>query len=285
MTAAWFGWPVRTFECAVPREKLGIALGQLRDEGLAASVHSGQSFGAGRAEAAVLQRRDHRAQAAVSAGYVLLDLDGTLSDSAPGILASLRHAFADVGVAPLDERTERSLLGPPFYESLVPLVGADLVPAVIDAYRRYYDTAMFDTTVYDGILDVLADLRERGLTLAVATSKPEYYAIPIVEHLGIDAFFATVGGDALDGSRDTKAKVIAEVLRRLGHPRPDHVLMLGDRSHDVDGARSHSIDCLGAGWGYASPGELTGAIEVFATPHDLRGAHDRLFGVQGAASA
>jgi phosphoglycolate phosphatase len=145
----------------------------------------------------------------VSVRIVLIDLDGTLSDSAPGILASLRHAFADVGVPPLDEHTERSLLGPPFYESLPPLVGADRVPAIIDAYRRYYDTAMFQTTVYDGMFDVLTDLCERGLTLAVATSKPEYYAVPIVEHLGIAGFFATVGGDALDGSRDTKAMVIA----------------------------------------------------------------------------
>jgi phosphoglycolate phosphatase len=221
----------------------------------------------------------------VSARVVLIDLDGTLSDSAPGILASLRHAFADVGVPPLDERTARGLLGPPFYESLPPLVGADHVPAIIDAYRKYYDTAMFQTTLYDGMLDVLADLRERGLTLAVATSKPEYYAMPIVEHLGIAGFFATVGGDALDGSRDTKAKVIAEALRRLGSPSPDEVLMLGDRSHDVEGARTHGIDCIGAGWGYATPGELVGAIEVFATPSALRSEHDRLFGGPSAASA
>ncbi len=144
---------------------------------------------------------------------------------------------------------------------------------------------MFQTTLYDGMLDVLADLRERGLTLAVATSKPEYYAVPIVEHLGIAEFFATVGGDALDGSRDTKAKVIAEALRRLGSPSPDEVLMLGDRSHDVDGARAHGIDCIGAGWGYATPGELVGAIEVFATPRALRSGHNRVFGGPSAASA
>ncbi len=221
----------------------------------------------------------------MSARVVLIDLDGTLSDSAPGILASLRQAFADVGVPPLDDATERALLGPPFYESLPPLVGVDRVPAIIEAYRRHYDTAMFETSVYDGMLAVLADLRARDVTLAVATSKPEFYAMPIVEHLGIVEFFTTVAGDALDGSRDSKAKVIAEALRRLGSPDPVDVLMLGDRSHDVDGARAHSIDCLGAGWGYGSAAELAGAVETFATPRELLGAHERLFGQRDAASA
>jgi len=216
---------------------------------------------------------------------LLIDLDGTLSDSAPGIVSSLRKAFAVVGVPPPDDGTMRSLLGPPFYESLPPLVGADRMPAVIDAYRDYYSTAMFDTTLYDGMADVLADLRARDVTLAVATSKPEAYAVPIVEHLGITEYFAVIGGDALDGSRDTKAKVITSVLGRLGHPDPAGLLMLGDRSHDVDGAQAHGIGCLGAGWGYSTPGELDGAVEVFATPSALRAAHDRIFGEPDAASA
>ena len=216
---------------------------------------------------------------------LLIDLDGTLSDSAPGILASLRHAFADVGVPEPDEATMRSLLGPPFYEALPPLFGADRVPAIIEAYRTYYDTAMFDTRVYDGMADVLADLRARGVTLAVATSKPEAYAVPIVEHLGIAGYFHAIGGDALDGSRDTKAKVIASVLERLGSPDPAGVLMLGDRSHDVEGARARGIDCLGAGWGYGRPGELAEAVEVFTTPYALLAAHERLFGGTSAATA
>lgn len=216
---------------------------------------------------------------------LLIDLDGTLSDSAPGILSSLRRAFADVGVPPLEAETELALLGPPFYESLPPLVGADRVPAIIDRYRHYYDTAKFDTKLYDGMGEVLSDLRERGVKLAVATSKPEAYAMPIVEHLGITEYFAVIGGDALDGSRETKAKVIASVLERLDNPDPAELLMLGDRSHDVDGARAHAIGCLGAGWGYGRPGELDGALEVFATPRDLLAQHDRLFGERDAATA
>jgi phosphoglycolate phosphatase len=207
------------------------------------------------------------------AGVVLFDLDGTLSDSAPGILGALRHAFAVNGLLPLDPTTERVLLGPPFYESLPPLIGGEeKLPAVIDAYReRYGAEGMYDTSAYDGVRDVLAVLHASGIRLAVATSKPEHYAKPIVEHLGLGEFFETVGGDELDGSLRTKALVIDKVLGRLDAPDPADVLMVGDRAHDVLGAREHGIRCIGAGWGYGLPGELerAGADPVCAEPRDL----------------
>lgn len=207
---------------------------------------------------------------------VLFDLDGTLSDSAPGILAALRHAFAVNGLPPLDPHTERVILGPPFYESLPPLIGgAERLPDVIAAYREHYGNGgMFDTLAYDGIADVLAALHARGDRLAVATSKPEPYAVPIVEHLGLAGYFETIGGDELDGSLGTKALVIEKVLGRLGVQGGDDVLMVGDRAHDVVGARAHGIGCLGAGWGYGQPGELVGAgaRAVLAHPRELLAA-------------
>ncbi|MGH8862429.1 MAG: HAD hydrolase-like protein [Jatrophihabitantaceae bacterium] len=210
----------------------------------------------------------------MTAGVVLFDLDGTVSDSAAGILASLRHAFTVNGIAPLDSVTERGLLGPPFYESLPPLVGADNLWPVIESYREHYAEAMFDASAYAGIADLLAALRHDGRRLAVATSKPEYYAIPIVEHLGLDRYFDTIGGDEPDGSLFTKALVIGKVLARLGHPDPSDVVMIGDRSHDVLGAREHGIDSIGAAWGYALPGELEGAgpREICATVAELGAA-------------
>ena len=202
---------------------------------------------------------------------VLFDLDGTVSDSARGILAALRHAFAVTGVPEPDARTERALLGPPFYESLPPLIGAVPLAEVIAAYRDFYATAMFDTTAFDGVPALLQTLRGDGVRLAVATSKPERYAVPIVEHLGVAEMFEVIGGDALDGSRGTKALVIAHVLEQLGHPDPSGVLMVGDRSHDVLGARAHGIGCLGAGWGYALPDELESArpLAICRTVGDL----------------
>jgi phosphoglycolate phosphatase len=210
------------------------------------------------------------------AQIVLFDLDGTLSDSAPGILSALRHAFAVNDIPPLDAVTERTLLGPPFYDSLPPLIGGeDKLAGVIAAYReRYAAGDMYDTRAYDGVADVLAAAHDAGLRMAVATSKPERYALPIVERLGLAGFFETVGGDELDGSLRTKALVIAKVLRRLGDPAPDTVTMVGDRSHDVLGAREHGIRCVGAGWGYGLPGELAeaGAAPICATPGGLAAA-------------
>jgi phosphoglycolate phosphatase len=210
------------------------------------------------------------------AAVVLFDLDGTLSDSAPGILGALRHAFAVNGLPPLDPTTERVLLGPPFYDSLPPLIGGtENLARVIAAYREMYGAqGMYDTSAYDGIVDVLAALRASGVRLAVATSKPEQYAKPIVEHLGLAQFFETVGGDELDGSLRTKALVIDKVLRRLAAPDPADVVMVGDREHDVFGARDHGIRCVGAGWGYGLPGELerAGADPVCAEPTQLLAA-------------
>ncbi len=203
---------------------------------------------------------------------VLFDLDGTLSDSAPGILASLRHAFVVNGLPAMDSHTERAILGPPFYESLPPLIGQDNLWPVIDAYRAHYRAgAMFDTVVYDGTVEVLSAALAAGCRLAVATSKPEYYAVPIVEHLGLADYFETIGGDETDGSLPTKALVIEKVLGRLGAGDPERTVMIGDREHDVFGAREHGFGCIGAGWGYGLPGELSaaGATRVCATPAEL----------------
>jgi phosphoglycolate phosphatase len=203
---------------------------------------------------------------------VLFDLDGTLSDSAPGILGSLRQAFAVVGAEPMTPEQEAGVLGPPFYESLPAIVGPDLTADIITAYRGFYSGAgMYEATAYAGIPLLLDQLAEGGVTLAVATSKPEHYAVPIVEHLGLGGRFKTICGDTLEGGRPSKAHVVGEALRRLGHPHASTVVMVGDRSHDVFGAAEHAIACYGAGWGYGGPGELAlaGAVGVYADPSEL----------------
>jgi phosphoglycolate phosphatase len=205
------------------------------------------------------------------ARVVLFDLDGTLSDSAPGILSSLRHAFRENGLPPLDATTERALLGPPFYESLPPLIGTDMLWPVIESYRARYAQAMYESTAFSGVHELLAALRAAGSRLAVATSKPEHFAVPIVEHLGLSGFFETIGGDDLDGSLRTKALVIGTVLTRLGDPSASNVVMVGDRSHDVVGAREHGIPTIGVRWGYALPGELeqAGPAAICGTPAEV----------------
>ena len=201
---------------------------------------------------------------------VLLDLDGTLIDSAPGILGSLTAAFAELGIPLPDGGLPRTLLGPPLYRSLPQLVGADLAPRVLAAYRRIYGEAGIRECVpFDGIEPLLRDLAGDRVTLAVATSKAQVYAEKIIEHRGWTELFATVCGDTLDAARPTKADVVGEALRRLGGPTD--AIMVGDRLHDVEGARTHGLDCLGVGWGYAAPAELeeAGAVAVLPDPEAL----------------
>ena len=130
---------------------------------------------------------------------------------------------------------------------------------------------MAKTVAYAGIEDVLRALVALGVQLGVATSKAEAMALPILDRLGLPPYFTHVNGDLMNGTRGSKALVVAEALRRFGHPPPADVLMVGDRLHDVVGAAAHGIVTLGAGWGYGAPNELAdaGAIDIFATPAEL----------------
>lgn len=207
------------------------------------------------------------------APLVLLDLDGTLVDSAPGITASVAAAYRSVGLPAPDAATLRSFVGPGIWESLrrhgVP---EELAPAVVAAYReRYADTGRHDATVFDGIPQALADLRAAGVRLLVATAKPEAFAVPICTDLGLAPLVDGIFGTPLDEST-SKAQVVARALASV----PDHdlatTLMVGDREHDVHGAAAHGVGCIGVAWGYAAPGELdaAGALEVVATADALR---------------
>lgn len=188
---------------------------------------------------------------------LLFDLDGTLSDSARGILGSLRRALAEHGLPPFDAPTERAVLGPPLYEFLPGRVPDELVAPLVTSYRRFYrEGGMLETDAFPGVRGVLEALVADGRRLAVATSKPEPFAVPVVEHLGLTDFFEVVGGDDLRASRPTKADVVAHVLRALGDPDPSEVVMVGDREHDVIGARACGVDTVAVRWGYAAPGEL-----------------------------
>lgn len=200
---------------------------------------------------------------------VLLDLDGTLVDSAPGILDSMRAAFAEVGVPWPERGIGREIIGPPLHVTIPALTG-DAAPAVIAAYRRIYaDHGLLHSPPFDGVSELLSGLAEAGTRIAVATSKAEPFAERIIAANGWTDLFATVCGDTLDAARPTKAAVVAEALRRLGVR--DGAVMVGDRSHDVVGARANGLACLGAGWGYGAPGELesAGATMVYASPDDL----------------
>ncbi len=181
---------------------------------------------------------------------VLFDLDGTLTDSAEGIVASFRHALTEVGAPVPDGDLVGRIVGPPMHQTLHGMGLGEYADTAVAAYRADYVARGWSmNSVFDGIPQLLADLKSEGVRLAVATSKAEPTARRILAHFGLDDFFEVIAGASPDGNRADKADVVAYALAQL-QPLPDRVLMVGDRRHDVDGAAQHGIDTVVVGWGY-----------------------------------
>ena len=191
---------------------------------------------------------------------VLLDLDGTLSESGPTIVAAVERALEHLGRDPLDEATLRSFIGPPLETSFAALPDFDdaLVAEAARVYRQYYD--LLGPPLYPGVEPVLERLRDAGLKVALATSKPEPLALEIVTDKGLLHLFDAVCGAGHDSERTTKADVVRKALDRLGGPQQP--VMVGDRFHDVEGAAVHDVPCIGVLWGYGDADELIAAGAV-----------------------
>lgn len=192
---------------------------------------------------------------------ILFDLDGTLTDPKVGITTCVQHALRRMGIEEPSRDRLTSFIGPPLSESFRSRYGMDEQQAAqaIAFYReRFATVGLFENTVYDGVLAMLDRLRDAGLTLAVATSKPTVFSERILDHFALRPYFTVVVGSELDGRRTDKAAVIREVLRQLGTAAAD-ACMVGDRRQDVAGARACGLYPVGVAYGYAEPGELTAA--------------------------
>ena len=211
-----------------------------------------------------------------AAPLVLLDLDGTLTDSAPGIMASARSAFAALGLPVPGDATLRTFVGPPITLSFAAHgVPADRIDEAVTAYRAVFAvTGMWDNSVFDGIPAALGTLREAGVRLMVATAKPTQFARPIVERFGLGSYVEGVFGPPSDDHAYTKARVVADALAAAGDHDPARTLMVGDREHDVQAAAAHGIHTLGVAWGYAPAGELerAGVAGLVGQPDELADA-------------
>jgi phosphoglycolate phosphatase len=205
---------------------------------------------------------------------ILFDLDGTLTDPAEGITNSVRHALAKRGIFVSDRTALYKFIGPPLIDSFMQFYGythAEAVQGVAD-YREYYaDRGIWENKVYPGIPELLADLKAAGKTVAMATSKPEYFAIQIAEHFGIAQYFDLIAGSTMDETRTKKSDVITYALAQLGADTA-HVVMVGDRSYDVLGAKALGLPCIGVTFGYGSEEELRTAGAA-AIAHDADDLH------------
>ncbi|ORV46637.1 HAD-IA family hydrolase [Mycobacterium conspicuum] len=207
---------------------------------------------------------------------MIFDLDGTLTDSAEGIVASFLHALSHVGAPVPAGDLAAQIVGPPMDDTFRAMELGEHADAAIAAFRAEYGTRGWAmNTLFDGIAPLLADLRAAGVRLAVATSKLEPTAQRILAHFGLEQHFEVIAGASPDGSRKTKIEVLAHALDQL-QPLPERVLMVGDRSHDVDGAAHHGIDTVVVGWGYGRADfpegfSMTGVTHA-ATVDELRKA-------------
>lgn len=198
--------------------------------------------------------------------YLFFDLDGTLTDPALGITNSFVHAFEHFGLEVPSYETLCTFIGPPLVETFKTHLGFSEEKAMegVKAYREYFaDKGLFENSVYDGIEGMLKVLKEGGKHLVVATSKPEPYAIKIMEHFGLSKYFDSICGSLLDESRSKKAEVIEYALKLNNVTDKSKVLMIGDREHDIFGAQQNGLKSCGILFGYGNMTEFVNAKADF----------------------
>ena len=206
--------------------------------------------------------------------WIFFDLDGTLTDSAPGITAAIAYAFEKLGIPPESREALRRFVGPPLVEAFQRDKGMDAATAQrgLQLFREYYtERGILENSPYPGISAVLKKLRDAGKKLAVATSKPEVHARRVLHNYALEDYFHMICGSTLDESRVHKEEVISFLLDQLNRPAPEQIVMVGDRCHDVKGAALFGIQTIGVLYGYGSKEELlqAGAIALAETPADL----------------
>jgi len=202
------------------------------------------------------------------------DLDGTLTDPAVGITNSIMYALRKLDIEPPERSELYKFIGPPLAGSFEKFYGFshEKAEAAVALYREYFgEKGIFENKVYDGVPQVLEKLKNADKQIVLATSKPYVYAKQILEHFGLAGYFDFVSGSELDGRRTDKAEVIAYALSELNITDRAQVLMVGDREHDVIGAKKNAITSLGVLYGFGSRSELesAGADYIAADASDI----------------
>lgn len=205
--------------------------------------------------------------------YVFFDLDGTLSDSFEGVSKGLQIALKSVGIEE-DRSNMRKCMGPPIGYSLKEFWGLsdEEIETAVAAYREYYNKiGLFENTPYEGIKDVLLKIKESGRKLAVATSKPEKFTLPILEKFGMKDIFDVIAAASLDGTRTTKTDVLKYALEAFGNPDKSKVVLIGDTKFDAEGAKNVGIDCIGVLYGFGTKESLleAGVKDIAPTVQEI----------------
>ena len=206
--------------------------------------------------------------------YVLFDLDGTLTDPGLGITNSVMYALRKFGINVSDRSQLYPFIGPPLRDSFRVYYGFsdEQCERAVRYYREYFKkSGMFENEVYDGICELLTRLKASGRTLVVATSKPEVFALEILRHFDLYKYFDFVAGATLNDVRNQKAYIIKYALETLNITEKTSAIMIGDRKHDIIGAKETGLDSIGVLYGYGTYDELknAGATYIADTPADI----------------
>ncbi|MGM9933560.1 MAG: HAD family hydrolase [Clostridium sp.] len=206
--------------------------------------------------------------------YILFDLDGTLTDSGEGITKAAQYALKHFGIEVEDLNDLRKFVGPPLRDSYKNFYDFDDEKAEIGItkFREYYtDKGIYENKVYDGVEETLKELKDNGKKLIVATSKPEVHAKVVLDHFDLAKYFDFIGGADLEETRVRKSDVIKYSMENVGIDDLSKVIMVGDREHDIIGAKENNIKSIGVLYGYGDVVELTQARAdyVVEKPQDI----------------
>lgn len=191
--------------------------------------------------------------------YILFDLDGTLTDPREGITKSVQYALSKFDIDEPDLSSLEHFIGPPLYDEFIRCYGFDDTQAKqgVAAYRERFDRIGWkENLLFDGVPALLAALRSAGRKIAIASSKPTVFVDRILQWFEIAPYFDAISGATLDGTISTKAQVVEQALNMLSVPDRREAVLVGDRFHDVEGARQCSIDCIGLTMGFGGYEEL-----------------------------
>ena len=206
--------------------------------------------------------------------YCLFDLDGTLTDPGIGITNSVMYALDRFGIHVSDRSELYPFIGPPLTESFQKYFDFSEQQAkqAVEFYREYFRAdGIYENTVYEGVHQLLESLQKAGVIIALATTKPEEFAVRILQHFDLDQYFRFIGAATMDGRISRKADVIAHLLEQMGIADRSSMLMVGDRDQDIVGAKANGLRSVGVLWGYGTQEELTGAgaDHLAASPADI----------------
>ena len=191
---------------------------------------------------------------------ILIDLDGTLTDPKVGITTSARYGLEKIGHPISDEINIDWIIGPPLKASLAKILNVEadhvLAEQALMGYReRFAVKGLYENHVFEGVAETLAELKRRGYRLFLATAKPTVYAKQILEHFDLAQYVTDIHGSELNGDRTNKAELIQYILAQQ-QLQADQCMMVGDREHDIFGARHNGIETIAVSYGYGSQEEL-----------------------------